>query len=85
MKKLIFIAILFLVSCTENARAKKFGGSMTIAVPVGNKVTNITWKEGDLWYSYRPFIDGETPQTQTFVEQSNYGILEGKVTFIEQK
>lgn len=87
MKKLLLsLAVLFaLSSCTENQRAKQFGGSMTINVPKGNKVTNITWKKGDLWYSYRPFQEGEKPTTQTFVEQSNWGVMEGKVTFIESK
>ena len=87
MKKLIlsFAVLLALASCTENARAKKWGGKMTIKVPKGNKVTNITWKQGDLWYSYRPFSEGEEPCVQTFVEESNWGVMEGKVTFIESK
>jgi len=88
MKKLtlvLAVIVLALSSCTENARAKKWGGSMTIEVPVGNKVTNITWKNGDLWYSYRPFQEGESPVTQYFVEESNFGIMEGTVKFIESK
>lgn len=89
MKKILLllsaVCILVMSSCTDNARAKKWGGAMTINVPVGNKVTNITWKKGDLWYSYRPFQEGENATTQTFVEDSNWGVLEGKVTFIESK
>jgi hypothetical protein len=74
-----------LSSCTDNIRAKAFGGNMTINVPAGNKVTNITWKEGDLWYSFRPFQEGEVPVTQSFIEESTWGVLEGQVTFIESK
>ena len=85
MKKLllVFSVVLMLGSCTENERAKSFGGEMTINIPKGNKVTNITWKESELWYSYRPFAEGEKPQTQTFVEESSFGMMEGKVIFKE--
>ena len=84
-KKLLLVlsVVLMLGSCTENDRAKSFGGTMTIEVPKGNRVTNITWKEGDLWYSYRPYVNGEIPTTQTFIEESSMGIMEGKVIFKE--
>jgi hypothetical protein len=87
MKKiLLLVAVIgMLSSCTENSRAKTFGGTMTIEVPKGNRVTNITWKKGDLWYSYRPYQNGESPITQTFVEESSMGLLEGKVIFKESK
>lgn len=88
MKRLILSLTLvtaLLSSCTDNVRAKNWGGSMTIKVPPGNKVTNITWKKGDLWYSYRPFQEGEHPVTQYFVEESSFGIMEGSVKFVESK
>lgn len=87
MKKLLLslVVLTFLSSCTDNQRAKQFGGTMTIKVPKGNKVTNITWKADNLWYSYRPFQDGEEPTTQIFIEESNWGVVEGKVKFIESK
>ncbi len=85
MKKLLLVlsVVLMLGSCTENDRAKSFGGEMTINIPKGNRVTNITWKKSELWYSYRPFMEGEKPQTQTFVEESSFGVMEGKVIFKE--
>lgn len=85
MKQLLLLAgvILTLSSCTENARVKQFGGSMTINIPPGNKVTNITWKNDEMWYSYRPFQENEKPSTTTFVEESSFGVWEGEVTFIE--
>ena len=85
MKKLLLVlsVVLMLGSCTENDRAKSFGGEMTINIPKGNRVTNITWKTSELWYSYRPFMEGEKPQTQTFVEESSFGVMEGKVIFKE--
>lgn len=87
MKKLILILTIsaFLFGCTENQRVKMYGGKITINIPKGYKVTNITWKNNDLWYSYRPFTSGEEPLTTYFVEESNFGMMEGKVTFVESR
>jgi hypothetical protein len=73
------------MACTENQRAKNLGGNMTIRVPYGHKVTNITWKEAELWYSYRPMRPGEVAEKTIFRENSSFGILEGTVTFIEKR
>lgn len=85
--KTLFVVTLGLLffSCTENQRAKAFGGTMYVTIPKGNKVTNITWKQDDLWYSYRPFEEGEVPTTTKFVEQSSFGIVEGEVIFTESE
>ena len=87
MKKLILMlfVITTLISCTENQRSKNFGGNMIIDVPKGNKVTNITWKKDELWYSFRPFQEGEIPVTTSFVEKSSWDIWEGTVTFKESR
>ena len=86
MRKIIgLLALVLAFSCTENTRAKEYGGTMSINVPAGNKVTNITWKNGDLWYSYRPFINDEKPTIQTFAEESTWGVMSGKVIFVESK
>ena len=50
MKKIIFILTLGLVtlftsSCTEQIRARAFGGELTIQVPKGQKLTMATWKK----------------------------------------
>jgi len=86
MKKYTFLLCIgiALLSCTENQRARTFGGDARIDVPAGNKVTNITWKGEDLWYSYRPFEEGEKPVTQKFIESSSFGLMEGSVTFYEK-
>ena len=86
MKKiLILTAILVLCGCTQNDMTKNFGGTQTINVPAGQKVFDVTWKETSLWYATRPFREGESPETSTFHNKSNYGILEGKVIFKESK
>lgn len=86
MKKLIILlALPFITSCTENSRAKSFGGTMTIPVPAGNRVIGATFKEETMWYLYRPFEAGETPKTVIFQEKSSFGMVEGKVIFQESK
>ena len=86
MKKLIvtLLSIPLLISCTENSRAKNFGGEAEITLPKGRKLVNVTWKENELWYLTRKAREGELPETLSFEENSSFGILEGKVTFIEQ-
>jgi len=85
----LIIASSLLLSCTENQRAKAFGGSMNVDIPRGNKFVIATWKTQDksssLWYTYRPMRAGETAETWTMQEQSNFGVWEGTVTFKESK
>ena len=83
MKKILLVTILVLCGCTENARTKVIGGTQTINVPAGQKVFDVTWKDANIWYATRPFREGEVPETVTFHNKSNYGILEGKVIFKE--
>jgi hypothetical protein len=68
---------------SPNWRAKTFGGSMTYALPAGEKFVNATWKEGDLWYITRKAKPGETTETYIFQEKSSLGVLQGTVTFVE--
>jgi hypothetical protein len=84
----LFLVVLFAVvagatGCTENQRAKNFGGSYTVNLPSGQKLVNASWKNDDLWYLVRPMRDGETPETLTLVEDSSFGVLSGTVTFVE--
>lgn len=86
MKKIIFICFiftLFFTSCTDNELAKKYGGTATIEVPAGYKVTSATFKENDIWYFMEPMEDDYVPTTKIFQEYSNYGIIEGTVKFVE--
>ncbi len=80
---LIFAGFL-LFSCTENQRAKKYGGTATVKLPEGTKLIEATWKGDDLWYLYRPRREGELIETYTFKEESNFGVMEGKVIFKER-
>jgi len=77
------LAISILTGCTDNQSAKNYGGTMTIELPPGQKLVTATWKESQLWYLTRPSKAGETPESLTFKEKSDYGMLEGTVIFKE--
>jgi hypothetical protein len=72
-----------LSGCTDNKRAKSFGGTSTITLPNCEKLVTVTWKDLDLWYLTKPMKKGEAPETSTFLEESNLGLFEGKIIFVE--
>jgi hypothetical protein len=85
MKALTTIAVLaaLLTSCTENQRAKNFGGAAKVDLPAGTKFVSATWKEEQLWYAYRQARADEKPETVTLKEQSSFGLMQGEVIFSE--
>ena len=89
MKKIyLFLSLLTILSfssCTEQERARNFGGKIKIEVPAGYKVTSATWKETELFYFIEPMEEGYTPKEKKFVESSGYGIWESEVTFKEKR
>lgn len=84
-KKLTMLAsmLIILTSCTENQRAKSFGGTMTVNLPPNSRLVNVTWKDTQCWYLTRPMTDDETPTSYTFTEKSDFGMIEGKIIFNE--
>ena len=81
---LIAVSVLMIAGCQVATRS--FGGTTEIKVEKGFKVTNVSWKdEGNIWYFIEPMENDYTPKTKYFVESSTYGVLEGKVIFIESK
>ncbi len=87
MKKFYFTiaTVLLLASCTENQRAKSFGGTSTINLPKGEKLVNVTWKADQIWYLTKPMKSDETPETYTYREESSLGVIEGTVILKESK
>ena len=90
----LFVAILFAVLVIGftgsvitgcHATTKSLGGEMTVELNPGQKLEEITWKDDSLWILSRPMRDGETPETHTFYEDAEWGVLEGKVTVIEKE
>jgi hypothetical protein len=73
-----------LYGCTENTRARVYGGSQTVTLPAGKRLVNVTWKTGsDLWILTK---DDTTTKAGTyhFGEKSQFGIWEGEVIIKEQ-
>lgn len=88
-KRLAIFAVtalaLFGCSGCGNMVAKSYGGTISIDLPVGEKLSEVTWKDNNLWYLTRPMREGEEAETWTFQEKSNYGVMEGKVILKENK
>ena len=88
MKNIIKIlgvcASLLATGCTDNVRAKAYGGTAYVDLPPNTQLVTATWKDAELWYLYTDRPQDQKPKTYTLREQSNYGILEGKVIFKEQ-
>lgn len=87
MKKLLLLIGLFvcLCSCTENARARRWGADMTVTLPAGQELMEVTWKDDNLYYLTRPMANDYVPAVKTFQESSSWGVLETKITFIENR
>lgn len=82
----IIVLLTISLSCTENTRVRTWGGEETIHLPKGEKLLEVTWKDNsNLWYLVEDMDSNYTPKTKTFQEDSRFGILEGKVIFIENK
>lgn len=87
MKKTILLLSLIglLISCTDNERARNYGGTEKINLPANKELVNVTWKgDKDIWILTRNRKPGETIDTFYFKEKSNYGILEGQVIIFEK-
>jgi hypothetical protein len=84
-KLMLFVLMAGLASCTQNERAKYFGGNATFNLPPGQKLVNVTWKDDHLWYLTKPMTTNDVVETYTFKEKSSHGLMEGSVTLIETK
>ncbi len=88
MKRSFLAAAVLLIisSCTENERAKDFGGTATVDLPAGQKLVTVTWKEGNnLWYLTKPMTSIDVAETYSFQEESSWGMWEGTVVIKETK
>ncbi len=77
MKKIFVIAIaaMSLASCTENERARRFGGVEEVKLKPNEVVLNVTWKENEMWICTKD----TTTNTVYFREKSSWGVMEGTV------
>jgi len=65
--------------------SRKYGGTTEIKLEKGQKLIEATWKDDDLWYLTEPMDSEYIPKMKVFKESSSFGIMEGKVIFIETK
>jgi uncharacterized lipoprotein YehR (DUF1307 family) len=68
-----------LTSCSDNARAKTFGGEMTFEVPADKVFVNVTWKGDELWVLTKERKNSTNYLTYTFLEDNSSGFFEGTV------
>ena len=78
MKKLLLIlsiASVSLVACTDNQRARTYGGTEEVSLKPNEVVLNVTWKGNEMWICTKDTITGIV----YFREKSDWGVLEGTV------
>jgi hypothetical protein len=77
MKKtvIVLLGIIALSSCTENQRARNFGGTEEVALKPNEIVLNVTWKQDQMWICTKDTVT----KTVYFREKSSWGMLEGAV------
>lgn len=86
MKKLFALVLdIALLSSCQQYFTRNVGTTTTIRLEKGQKLTLATWKESSIWYLTEEMDSDYKPKTKVFQESSLYGVLEGKVTFIESK
>ena len=87
MRKVVFLLLCLATTCgcTEQRMARQFGGSYKVILPKGQRLIEATWKGADLWYLTEDMDSAYMPKTKTFQEDSQWGVFEGSITFIENK
>lgn len=83
----IIIMCLLVVVWINNSqfKAKELGGTYTVNLPPNKKLITITWKKESLWILTKPMNETDIPEQYELIEQSNWGLLEGKVIINEKK
>lgn len=69
------LGLLLISSCTDNARARAFGGTETVELNKNEVFMAATWKEADLWITVKDTLSGD----YIFKEKSSFGMVEGKI------
>lgn len=88
MKKVLFaltLIILLFIGCTKNQMARRYGRTMTIKLEPGQRLMEATWKDNNLFYLTEPMDPDYEPKTKTFHEDSNFGVIESTVIFVETR
>ena len=81
----LIVGLISLASCTQNSRAKSWGGTAEVVLPKGKKLVTATWKESNLWYLTKDMTEDDIAETYEFKEESGYGVMEGTYRIVEVK
>ena len=85
----VFAIVLTLIISGCNTITRSYGGDQTIDLPQGKKLVPYTvqWesKNNNIWYLIEDMDANYEPKTYVFKECSNYGNLEGSITFVEHR
>ena len=75
------------IKSSGNVIAKRIGGQATIELPPKQKLVSVTWKGKDdsMWFLYRPFREGEKPETYSYQEDSRWGLMEATIVIKESE
>ena len=71
------LSMLLITSCTDNDRARKYGGTEEVILKENEILVNVTWKEANIWILTQDTVTGE----HYFREKSNWGLFDGTVIF----
>lgn len=81
MRKYVLLVLLVLTtlcsSCTDNQRARQWGGTEEIILPKNHVLITATWKNDEMWILTKDTVT----DINYFKEKSNWGVLEGTVIF----
>ena len=72
---LVGSAVAALSSCTDNSRARNWGGTEKVALKPNEIVLNVTWKNDEMWICTKDTTNGVV----YFREKSSWGMMEGTV------
>ena len=72
---LIGASVAALSGCTDNARARNWGGTEEVSLKPNEVVLNVTWKADEMWICTKDTISGVV----YFREKSSWGVMEGTV------
>jgi hypothetical protein len=77
MKKILIttLTLITLASCTDNQRAKHWGGTEEVELKKNEVVLNVTWKQEQMWICTKDTLTNKV----YFREKSNWGMIEGTV------
>lgn len=75
--KILFAIIIVIISasCTQNSRARNFGGKEEMKLKDNERLINITWKDTDMWL----LTEDTITKVKYFRESSSFGVWEGEI------